>query len=50
MGLQQDGDVDDEAVLDCDSNSTGNDEQGDFLDEKCMIVLMGLVMRTVVII
>ena len=29
--LQQDGggDVEDEAVLDCDNNATGDDEQGD---------------------
>ena len=29
MGLQQDGGVADEAVLDCDNNATGDDDQGD---------------------
>ena len=29
MGLQQDGDADGEAILDCDNDATGDDEQGD---------------------
>ena len=29
LGLHQDGDVDDEAVLGCDNKSTGDVEQGD---------------------
>ena len=28
MGLQEDGDADNEAVLDCEDNATGNNEQG----------------------
>ena len=28
MGLQEDGDADDEAALDCDNVAAGDDEQG----------------------
>ena len=49
MGLHQDGDAD-EAVLDRDSNATGDDEEGDMWMTMCMIMMMALVVRTVMMI